>query len=279
MNLRSYCRGLRMETVSYGGLTNIWDLYPVLTMKLVVFSDVHGNLEALDLFMEHSVSLGADLYVCLGDMIGYGPNPNECLEKIKNLAGENIVMGNHEWAALNLEDSAGYMNPMAYDAIVWTRRALTGRNLEFIDGLPEKIEMGQFTFVHSSAFRPLRWEYLFVGKSLGIALCLRHSNTRITFVGHTHRPMIADQSGRSLLEKSLVEDGTTFADNGEGKILINPGSLGQPRENSAKPCYVLIDTDANLITWRRLHGYDPGTTARKILATDLPVECAYYLIR
>jgi predicted phosphodiesterase len=246
-------------------------------MRLAVFSDIHGNLEALDLFIEHSRALDVDRYACLGDIVGYGPNPNECISEIRAMGKINVVMGNHEWACLNLSESSAFMNSMAYDAITWTSKHLTDDNRKYISGLGNKIEMGPFSFVHASAFQPYKWEYLNPGKSLRIMLCLHNSGTHTTFVGHTHRPMIVDSGGRQPLVDSGFEDGVSYLDESASKILVNPGSIGQPRDRIRKPCYAMVDTITNTITWHRLNNYDPKVTARKILDTDLPVECAYYL--
>ena len=248
-------------------------------MKLAVFSDVHGNLEALYLFIDHASKQGAHGYACLGDIIGYGPNPNECLEIIRSLDNLQVVMGNHEWAALHLEESSGFMNVMAHDAIVWTRRNLKPVNTEYIAELPDKVQSDQSTLVHASAFRPFDWEYLISGRTSAIKLCLLNSSTRFTFVGHTHRPMIADQSGDSVCELSVFDDKVNLIDASYGKLLINPGSIGQPRGYPRKPSYVMIETEKNTVTWHWLNNYDPEVTAKKILATDLPPECAYYLKR
>lgn len=248
-------------------------------MRIAIFSDVHGNLEALDQFVAHSRRLGVEGYACLGDSIGYGPNPNECLEKIKSLGNVGVVLGNHEWAALNLEEAIYSMNPMAYDAISWTQKHLTVNNKKYISSLKLIIETGASTLVHASAFEPQRWEYLISGKTDRLSLCMESSSTHITFVGHTHRPMIADSSGHLILADSTFDDGTEYLDDGRGKLLVNPGSIGQPRDSLKKPCYVIMDTCTNLLTWRRINDYDPSVTARKILETQLPAECAYYLTR
>lgn len=248
-------------------------------MKLAVFSDVHSNLEALELFLEHSSHLGVEEYACLGDIIGYGPNPNECIATVSSLENIDIVMGNHEWAILNPLEASLTMNPMAHDAIVWTQQQLSEQSRQYISGLDYKIQKGPFTFVHASAFEPDRWEYLLAGNSAGVALCLLHSVSRMTFVGHTHRPMIADSHGESLIPTGRIKDGTTYRYSDSDKILVNPGSIGQPRGEFRKPSYITVDTASNEITWHRLDDYDPKRTVEKILATDLPAECAYYLNR
>lgn len=248
-------------------------------MKLAVFSDVHANLEALELFIVHAKSQGVDGYACLGDMIGYGPNPNECLERIRSLDNLVVIMGNHEWAALHLEESDDFMNTMAHDAIVWTKENLSSKNLEYMAELPDKVEIDQFTLVHASAFQPRNWEYLMPARSSAIMLCLLHSSTPYTLVGHTHRPMMANESGESFFEIPIAEDVVTFSNDRSGKLLINPGSIGQPRGNHRKPSFVIMDSEKNTVSWHCLHEYDPEVTARNILATGLPPECAYYLMR
>ena len=248
-------------------------------MRLAVFGDVHGNLEALELFLDHARELDVHRYACIGDIIGYGPNPNECIEKIRSLPKINVTMGNHEWASLNLNESSVHMIPMAYAAIVWTQKRLSTDSTKYISELYDKIEMGPYTFVHASAFQPRKWAYLSSRKNFRIMLCFHSSSTRITFVGHTHRPMILDSHGRHLTDDVTFPDRTTYADDGTRRILVNPGSIGQPRDTLMKPCYVLHDTIKNELTWYRLNNYDPAITAQKILATDLPEECAYYLTR
>lgn len=248
-------------------------------MRLAVFSDVHGNLEALEAFFHHVREIGVDEFACLGDIIGYGPNPNECLEKVRSLPEIGVTLGNHEWASLNLEESSAGMSPMVYDSIVWTEKHLNSVSRKYIAGLQCKIERGIYTFVHASAFQPKKWEYLTSVKKIEIMHCCRSSSTRITFVGHTHRPMILDSRGNPLLNDETFPNGTVYSDDGTQRLLVNPGSIGQPRDTLRKPCYVIHDTVSNEFIWYRLNNYDPKITAKRILATDLPKECASYLYK
>ena len=248
-------------------------------MRLAVFSDVHGNLEALAAFLKHSRDRCVDRYACVGDIIGYGPNPNECITEISSIPQIITVKGNHEWACSDPTKLSVDMVPMAYKSIVWTQKRLNPHSMKYIAQIDHRVETLECTFVHASAHQPTKWEYLNFGKTHEIMLCFEYSSTRITFVGHTHRPMILDSYGRFLTDDINFPDGTTYADDGVRRILVNPGSIGQPRDTLRKPCYVLHDTITNELTWYRLNNYDPEITAQKILATDLPAECAYYLTR
>ncbi|MCL5123144.1 MAG: metallophosphatase family protein [Deltaproteobacteria bacterium] len=246
-------------------------------MRLVVFSDVHGNLEALEIFLEALRNEHADNLFCLGDSVGYGPNPNECLELIRSLSNLSILMGNHEWATLSPHQARLRMNPIAYKAIEWTMLRLTEANFKYISHLPMSAECGSFCFYHASAHYPFEWEYVRPGDVTTVKLCFSHSTRRITCLGHTHQPALIGETGENLLPESLYLDETSYIDDGQSRFIINPGSIGQPRDSSHLPCYVVYDTDTGVIRWRRLLDYAPHLTAEKILNSDLPRELAYYL--
>lgn len=246
-------------------------------MRLAIFSDVHGNLEALENFLEALKDERVDRLVCLGDTIGYGPNPNECLEMIKSISKIIVLMGNHEWAALNPKEAQWSMNSVAYKAIEWTRFRLTMANFDYISYLPISAELDSFCFFHASAYFLGRWDYIRPGDRATVRLCLDHSTQRITCVGHTHQPALLDANADEVLPSNLFSDGTTYKESGNSKLIINPGSIGQPRDRSHLPCYVIYDSEARCITWRRLPGYNPHITAQKILESGLPAELAYYL--
>ncbi|MGC8658195.1 MAG: metallophosphoesterase family protein [Desulfomonilaceae bacterium] len=246
-------------------------------MRLIVFSDVHGNLEALEILLEAIKKEHADRLFCLGDSIGYGPNPNECLELIRSLSNLTVLMGNHEWAALSPHRARLRMNPVAYKAIEWTRLRLTKANLEYISHLPISAGHGSFCFYHASSHYPLAWEYVRPGDITAVMSCFSHSPSRITCVGHTHQPALIGESGKNLAPASLFLDNTIYPDDGKLKLIINPGSIGQPRDSSSLPCYIIYDSRAGVIKWRRLVDYEPYHTVEKILSSGLPKELAYYL--
>lgn len=247
-------------------------------MRLAIFSDVHGNLEALEIFLEALTNDRVDRLFCLGDSVGYGPNPNECLELIRSINNIVVLMGNHEWALLNMATAQRSMNPVAFKAIDWTRLRLTDANFDYISCLPIGAEYGSFCFFHASAHSPEQWDYVRPGDSVTVQSCFNSSTQRITCVGHTHRPMLLDINGDQVLPTVLFSDGTSYQEDGKSNLIINPGSIGQPRDHSHLPCYVIYDSDTCSITWRRLSDYDASITAAKIFASGLPAKLAYYLI-
>ncbi len=247
-------------------------------MRLAIFSDVHGNLEALEIFLEALRNDSVDRLFCLGDSVGYGPNPNECLELIKSVNNIVVLMGNHEWALLNMAMAQRSMNPVAFKAIEWTSRQLTKANFHYISRLPITAEYDSFCFFHASAHSPEQWDYVRPGDRLAIELCFNSSTQRMTCVGHTHQPMLLDINGDKVLPTVSFSDGMIYQEDGKSRLIINPGSIGQPRDYSHFPCYVIYDSDTRSITWRRLLDYDPAITAKKIFVSDLPGQLAYYLI-
>ena len=225
-------------------------------MRLAIFSDVHGNFEALEIFLEALGNDHVDRLFCLGDSVGYGPNPNECLELISSINDIVVLMGNHEWALFNMTKAQFGMNAVAFKAIEWTRRQLTKANFQYISRLPITAEYDSFCFFHASAHYPEQWDYVRPGDRLAIELCFNSSTQRMTCVGHTHRPMLLDINGEQILTTSRFSDGTSYQENGKSNLIINPGSIGQPRDHSHFPCYVIYDSDTRSITWRRLSDYD-----------------------
>ncbi|MGO8821452.1 MAG: metallophosphoesterase family protein [Desulfomonilaceae bacterium] len=200
------------------------------------------------------------------------------MELISSISTVVVLMGNHEWALLNMAIAQRSMNAVAFKAIEWTRLRLTYANFDYISCLPITAEYDSFCFFHASAHYPEQWDYVRPGDRLAIELCFNSSTQRIACVGHTHRPMLLDISGEQILTASPFSDGTSYQENGKSNLIINPGSIGQPRDHSHLPCYVIYDSDTRSITWRRLTNYDASITAKKIFASGLPAELAYYLI-
>ena len=245
---------------------------------MAVFSDLHGNLEALDAFIKRVRSQNVDRLCCLGDLVGYGPSPNECVQLVMSLPRLNVVLGNHDWAAYNPGDTSLGLNPTALEAMQWTQDELTSSSLDFLRALRPMIDMGQFTFVHSSAYKPFKWQYLLPGRHFLVWMCFRFAAGRVVFSGHTHVPVLMDDGGRSILPRCEFPDGLVYRDDGKTRLLVNPGSLGQPRDQIHLPSYVIYDTDASTLTWHRISEYDCNVTIRKILNSGLPRESAYLLM-
>jgi diadenosine tetraphosphatase ApaH/serine/threonine PP2A family protein phosphatase len=234
-------------------------------MKAII-SDVHSNLEALNAVLADIARQPVEAIYCLGDVVGYGPNPRECLDKI--MAFPVVLMGNHDQAVLF--DPMNF-NPVAERATMWTRaqldkpfpnRAAADARWEFLSERPMKHREDDFLFVHGSPRNPLN-EYIFPEDIYSEAKMrsIFAQVPRYMFQGHTHIPGIFTESLEFLssdeLDAGYKLDGR--------KMLCNVGSVGQPRDGDARACYVLLD--GTTIRYRRVE-YDVETTVRKIRETD-----------
>ncbi|HMO13964.1 MAG TPA: metallophosphoesterase family protein [Pirellulaceae bacterium] len=233
--------------------------------KLAIISDVHANLEALQSVLE---DIGAqnikDIY-CLGDIIGYGPNPIECIDLVMEKCTRTIL-GNHDQAVIF--DPEGF-NPVALRAIFWTRDQMeqniggttkSDQRWDFIGELPRRIDEGTNLFVHGSPRDPTN-EYVFpeyVYDRDRLEQMFRRFEL-YCFHGHTHIPGIITESGKFLAPEDV---GYIYKLNQE-KALINVGSVGQPRDEDPRACYVVLQRDEKIVEYRRVK-YDIDTTRNKI---------------
>jgi predicted phosphodiesterase len=230
---------------------------------LALISDIHSNLSALEAVLEDLKNQGAEAVYCLGDVVGYGPNPGECLDLAMQF--DLCLMGNHDHAVL-LEP--GGFNAAAEKAIFWTREkldaepdaALRGQRWEFLAGLPVHRFERQILFVHGSPRRPLH-EYIFpddpqVNREKMATIFDRIPS--VCFVGHTHMPGVFTEDYRFLTPGDL--DSQFRID--QRRAVINIGSVGQPRDRDPRACYCLLD--GNRVLWRRVE-YDVQATIRGIL--------------
>lgn len=234
-------------------------------MKRALISDIHGNLEALEAVLKDIGTVSVDEIYCLGDIIGYGPNPCECLDLVMNRC-KATILGNHDQAALF--DPDGF-NPMALQAIYWTRDQLdngggmpiaVNKRWDFLGELPRQIDEGEFMFVHGSPRDPTNEyvfpEYVFDQRKMEILFGKVES---YCFMGHTHIPGVFTTECEFI---SPDECDHTYKLANQ-KALINVGSVGQPRDEDNRSCYVILDTDAETVTYRRID-YDRDKTANKI---------------
>ncbi|MBW8890592.1 MAG: metallophosphoesterase family protein [Fibrobacteres bacterium] len=206
-------------------------------MKYGIYSDIHGNLEALQRVLESMQRLGVDKKVCLGDIVGYGPFPNECVE----LVAENsdlVILGNHDSVAIGRESSEGWNNYNAQRAIEWTSKVLTPASVDFFSKLPYMASESPLMFVHASPWSPADWKYV---SSLDDAVdAFSFFTERICFIGHTHWPIIVIMEGEQSFKvgENLVH---TLEPN--QRILVNDGSVGQPRDRNPLASWCLCDTE------------------------------------
>ena len=249
-------------------------------MRRALISDIHGNLEALDVVLDDIKALGITEIFCLGDIIGYGPNPRECIDRVMEHCSITLL-GNHDQGAMF--DPDGF-NIGAERAIFWTREQLEGsvdrdnneKRWEFLGELPRSHRLSSFLFVHGSPRNPLS-EYIFPEDIYNHRKMERLFQLveRYCFQGHTHVPGVFTEGFQFYAPEEIDNEYTL----GEGKLMINVGSVGQPRDGDNRACYVLLDdgrpegsTDPDApptgplrITYRRLP-YDFETTIQKIYA-------------
>lgn len=232
-------------------------------MKYALLGDIHSNLEALESVLADARSQGATHYACLGDIVGYNASPKECLETVRSLDNCSVVQGNHDYYA-GCEQEMAKFSPLAAEGIRWTRKQLSREERAYLANLPLTKEVETFTIAHGSPCHPENWPYVMNSKLAQKAF--RCQATRLCFVGHSHVPLLfrwADgelQSGRYSTLKIKP---------GDGKHIINIGSVGQPRDNDPRAAYVILDLLANTLQLRRVK-YDIERAQSKIRATSLP---------
>ena len=229
-------------------------------MRVAVLSDIHANLAALDAVIESFGSV--DAVWQLGDVVGYGPEPDGVVERLADI-GAVGVRGNHDAAAVG-GDEIEWFNPDARAAMEWTRRRITNTTRDWLGALPVRHTEGQFGLVHGSPREPL-WEYIV---SVPVARAnLAALTTDFGLYGHTHLPMVyAEHDGG--VEQIEPAAGSSFSLIGR-RALINPGSVGQPRDGIITASYLVLDTDAGQCTWRRTP-YDIAAVQDAMRAAGLP---------
>ena len=232
-------------------------------MLTAVFGDVHGNLEALDAVLRDAKAQGAKAFACLGDVVGYGAEPDACCERVRAL-GCPVVRGNHDHAASHRIPLA-WFNPVAAAAIRWTREHLSPENRVWLRGLPFESAIPGAQLVHGSLDAPPKWHYVISREAA--AAHLAKQSARLCFVGHTHVPLVVSRMADRLLGAGL--DAFRIPEEDGVKVAVNPGAVGQPRDENPAAAYLLYDPDKAEVVPRRV-AYDVEAAARKILAAGLP---------
>ncbi len=233
-----------------------------------IISDIHGNLEALTAVLDKCEELGVEQYICVGDLVGYNANPSECLEIIRNLPLAAIVKGNHDEQSSEELDLSEF-NPQAAKAIEWTRQQLTEDQSEYLRSLPMKARAGRITVVHATLDNPDMWGYIMDKYAAEASLSYQFS--QVCFYGHSHVPMAFERyHDVTTLQCSEIEVQPGH------KYLINPGSVGQPRDKDPRASFAIYDTEECVIRLHRLK-YDVETTQKKILEAGLPERLAQRL--
>jgi predicted phosphodiesterase len=237
-------------------------------LRYLILSDVHSNLEAL----EKSLQLAEGKYdqaLCLGDLVGYGPDPNAVISRIQPLA-TMIVRGNHDKACCGLTD-AGDFNYLARAATEWTRTRLTPEHYEFLRNLPNgPLQVDGIELVHGSPID--EDEYIF--DSLGAVQAFQSGPAPLVFFGHSHHQggflLTSDKRLQAIPLPSIKDDEPTGVTlQGNARYLINPGSIGQPRDGDSRAAFAILDREKNRIDFYRTP-YDLAVTQEKMRKEGLP---------
>ena len=233
-------------------------------MRFAIFGDIHANLPALEAVLSDAKTQLSTHYVCLGDIVGYNAHPRECLDIIRQMECP-VVKGNHDEQASMISNEEGF-NPLAEEAIQWTRRQLTEDDKDYLRSLRMNRQVRDFTIVHATLDTPHKWGYVF--NQLDAAASFSYQHTAVCFIGHTHTPKayLRDGSVRTVpLDILHLQEGKKF--------LINVGSVGQPRDGDPRASYCVYDTNTHEIELRRIE-YDIQAAQRAILEAGLPAKLA-----
>ena len=236
-------------------------------MRIGIISDIHANDVALETVLQ---AIGpVDHLWCLGDVVGYGPNPNETVTRLQQQPALEICLtGNHDVAALGKIDLADF-NPEARQAALWTREQLSAETERWLSERPEKVVRdAEFTLAHGSPRQPV-WEYI---TSTSVARAnFGLFSTPVCFVGHTHVPAIYYTDGVGIVRLQSPSDHETLNLRDGRRFIINPGSVGQPRDNDPRAAYAVLDADQGLLTFHRIP-YDIELTQQRMADVGLPAR-------
>jgi predicted phosphodiesterase len=242
-------------------------------LRFLILSDIHANWEALEAVSADAAARGFDLVLCLGDVVGYGPNPNEVAEWVSTHA-DVVVRGNHDQSCSG-QGKNGSFHPVAQQSTEWTRRQLLPCYTDWLAQLPRgPLQVDNFDLVHGAPDDEDR--YLFHAEEA--AASLRHAAEQVTFFGHTHvqggfmarRPLGNTEVSR--FHKVPAQ----LALEWDGVYLLNPGSVGQPRDGDPRAAYCIYEANTSVAHFYRVD-YDIRTAQEKILAEGLPEELAWRL--
>ncbi len=232
-------------------------------MKVLLISDIHANLAALEAVLTDAAEW--DAVWSLGDTVGYGPKPRECLDKMVDLFANPVLVGNHDLACIGEVDVSEF-NPVAQLAARWTSLQLGMDHRAYLNALPAVTIAGAHTLAHGSPRSPV-WEYVTTAQIA--AENFEFFDTDVCFIGHTHIAMYAllrEDSGEVEVGP-LVDD--QAVDLLAGRYLINPGSVGQPRDRDPRAAYAILDTDLGSLTAHRV-AYDVALTQKQMAMANLP---------
>ncbi|MCC6147160.1 MAG: metallophosphoesterase family protein [Anaerolineaceae bacterium] len=236
--------------------------------RILIISDIHANFTALQAVLEAAGNVDATW--CLGDLVGYGPDPNECIDLIRSTPRLTCLMGNHDAAAIGWIDTL-FFNREARLSSQWVQSRISEDNILFLKSLPERVIAENVTLVHGSPRNPV-WEYLLDIQTA--AINFPYFQTPLCFVGHTHVPILymAEEKQKETMRKIKSEEVISLTT----KMIINPGSVGQPRDRDKRAAYAIYNPEHK--TWKSYRiEYDIGSVQARILSENLPLRQAHRL--
>jgi diadenosine tetraphosphatase ApaH/serine/threonine PP2A family protein phosphatase len=235
-------------------------------MRVAVVSDIHGNIHALAAVLQALADDDVGELWCLGDLVGYGPRPNECCAAVDGRASVCLV-GNHDLLALDGAAREGEFNPDAAEAGRWTRSVLDGRSRAFLEKLPSQAEVNGAQLFHGSPRDPV-WDYVLSRE--GMVEALELTSEPLVLVGHSHVPFAFSAEGELAFGPGLAGAEAELAGL---RWVLNPGSVGQPRDADPRASYLVLDLTARRAFFRRV-AYDVERTQREIREAGLPETLA-----
>jgi diadenosine tetraphosphatase ApaH/serine/threonine PP2A family protein phosphatase len=233
-------------------------------MRLAVISDIHANLPALEAVLAELDAAAVDEVWSLGDVVGYGAEPDDCASLVAERCPTGLV-GNHDLGVVG-DLELGAFSPTAAAAIRWTRRSAATTTLDYLRGLKPLDEDAEIALYHASPRDPV-WEYVLATDQA--AECLATQAKRVALIGHSHVPLFFTD-GAGEVQGAHAEAGTSLEIR-EGRWLINPGSVGQPRDRDPRAAWLELETDRWEVTWHRV-AYDIDRAAEAIAVADLPEQ-------
>ena len=234
-------------------------------MRYVIIADIHANLAAFTAVLDDIKRRGGVEEVwCLGDIVGYGPDPHKCIELLCQYK-HVCVAGNHDWAAIGKIDTSDF-NPDAAAACHWAAQQLTPGDIQYLDSLPLVVQRDDFTIVHGSPRDPI-WEYLLSTSSA--KQNFTYFQSQFCLVGHSHVPLVFEcsETGACLVSEFPDDAVLTLA---RKRLIINPGGVGQPRDGDPRASYAVYDSEARAVTHYRIT-YDIGATQARMVEYRLPM--------
>lgn len=231
-------------------------------MRVLIISDIHSNLTAFEAVLAHAGDF--ERVICLGDVVGYGPDPEECVQLLRSLPNLTCIMGNHDAAVLNVI-STGYFNPEARKALLQQKVLLSQDSINFLRGLPDILILNELTLAHGSPRDPI-WEYIDQGRIAWAAF--EYFDGQGCLVGHTHTPAIFTESADFKVRLLKPSSGDRWIPSCE-RFILNPGAVGQPRDRDPRAAYVIWDLEENSFMFKRVP-YNISTVAERIEQRGIP---------